>query len=83
MKSAWNALNGTGKAAIGALIAALLTIFALISGNPFALKSEVAAMKADLQRELTDMRADLREIRKSVEIIRHWTARDGRPPADP
>jgi len=63
MKRRWP-LNGNATATLGAVVVALLTLFAFLNGNPFALKSEVAAFKTDLQTQLGEIRQDVREIRK-------------------
>lgn len=60
----WNSLNGTGQTIVGLVIAALLVLFAFLNGIPWASKSEVAALKTDVLRELTELKTDVREIRR-------------------
>lgn len=74
----WNGYsNGRGwKRKVGAVTAALAlvaTIFTLINGFPFALKSsveavkiDVSAMKADNQRELTEIKTMLQSFRNEI-----------------
>lgn len=56
-------------AALGAVLLALLTIFALFSGIPWDRKGSAAEVKADILRELDDIKRDVREIR---DAIRAW-----------
>ena len=64
-------LNGAGKAVIGTVLAALITLFAFINGIPWEAKGTVAVLKSDLQRELGQLRDEQRELREDVrEILR-------------
>ena len=63
-------MNGKHAAVIvGTVLLALVTIFGFIAGIPFERKGAAAEVKADLQRELTEMRTDIREIR---DRMRRW-----------
>lgn len=56
-------LNGKGNAVIvGAVLIALMTIFGFLGAVPWASKGEVATLKLDIQRELSEIKVDLREI---------------------
>lgn len=56
-------LNGKGNAVIvGAVLIALMTIFGFIGAVPWASKTEVATLKSDIQRELSEIKTDLREV---------------------
>ena len=64
-----------GVAIVGAVLVALATIFGFIGAVPWASKTEVAAMKSDIQRELSEIKADLREV---VRLMRR-NGRHGTP----
>ena len=61
--------NGLRPAFLGAVLLAILTLFAFLNGVPWERRGAVAEVKADLQRELADIRTDLREIR---DTLRGW-----------
>ena len=64
------ATSGVLKPAmLGALLLSLATIFGFLNGIPWDRRGAAAEVKADLQRELTEMRADIREIR---DTLRGW-----------
>ena len=60
-------LNGKGTTGlIGAIILALATLFGFLGAVPWATKAEVAAMKVDMQRELSEIKSDVREILREL-----------------
>ncbi len=61
--------NGFRPAVLGVVFLALLSLFALINGIPWERKGAAAEVKADILRELSDMRTDIREIR---DRMREW-----------
>ncbi len=56
-------MNGTRLWMLGAVVAALVAVFALLNTTPWASKAEVAAVRADLQGQLNRIEQDVREIR--------------------
>lgn len=60
--------NGNGRrlAVLGAVLLALLSIFALFNGIPFDRRGAAAEVKADILRELVEIKADIREIRDTL-----------------
>ena len=62
-------MNGRRSAVLGAVVLALVTIFALMAGVPWDRKGSAAEVKADILRELDDIKRDVREIR---DAIRAW-----------
>ena len=57
--------------ALGAVLAALATIFSFLNGIPWERKGAVAELKSDIHRELSDIKTDVREIRQDVkELVR-------------
>ena len=61
--------NGLRPAFLGAVLLALVTIFALFSGVPWDRKGAAAEVKADLLSQIADLRTDIREIR---DTLREW-----------
>jgi len=56
-------MNGARPAVLGAVLLALAAIFSLINGIPWERRGAAAEVKADVLRELSDIRTDIREIR--------------------
>lgn len=70
----WRVPNGSGKAAIGVVVAALIALFAFLNGIPWATKAEVntvthavSTLREDVQESLREIRQDIREIRRLLE----------------
>lgn len=59
-------LNANGKAAVGAAVAALLIVFALINGMPWASKESVADLRAEMRQRLERIESDVRDIRSHL-----------------
>jgi hypothetical protein len=51
---------------VGAVLLALAAIFGLLNGVPWDRKGAAAEVKADVLREISDMRTDIREIRDLI-----------------
>ena len=64
-------LSGAGNAVVGTLVAALITLFAFLNGIPWEAKGAVAQLRGELQRELGDIKLDIREIRRIMERREH------------
>ena len=58
-----SSLKANGKVALlGAVLIALVTIFGFLGAVPWEPRGSVATLKSDVQRELTEIKADLREV---------------------
>lgn len=65
MRKMLEAFNGSkGYAAVGLVGAALVLIFQLIGGVPWAGKEELREFKGDVGEQLKEIRQDVRSIRE-------------------
>lgn len=48
------------------VLAALMLLLGVLNGIPWASKDEMDALRADIHRELSEIKADVREIRNAI-----------------